>query len=65
MKLASYIADGKPCFGVVTGHGVVTLNQRLGHASLRDALTAGGLAEICKAADTAKPDHKPTSNGYR
>src|SRR5262252_1419137 len=58
MKLASYVADGKACFGVVTGDGVVTLNQRLGYASLRDALTAGGLAEIRKAADTAKPDHK-------
>ena len=58
MKLASYMADGKACFGVVTGDGVVTLNQRLGYASLRDALTAGGLAEIRKAADAAKPDHK-------
>jgi 2-keto-4-pentenoate hydratase/2-oxohepta-3-ene-1,7-dioic acid hydratase in catechol pathway len=58
MKLASYVADGKACFGVVTGDGVVTLNQRLGYASLRDALAAGGLAEIRKAADTAKLDHK-------
>src|SRR5215469_3242475 len=58
MKLASYVADGKACFGVVTGDGVVTLNQRLGYASLRDALAAGGLAEISKAADAAKPDHK-------
>jgi 2-keto-4-pentenoate hydratase/2-oxohepta-3-ene-1,7-dioic acid hydratase in catechol pathway len=60
MKLASYVADGKACFGVVTDDGVVTLNQRLGerYASLRDALTADGLAEIRKAVDTAKPDHK-------
>src|SRR5246127_234293 len=58
MKLACYMADGKACFGVVTDDGVVTLNQRLGYASLRDALTAGGLAEISKAADAAKPDHK-------
>src|SRR5882724_4969535 len=60
MKIASYVADGKACFGVVTDDGVVTLNQRLGdrYASLRDALTADGLAEIRKAADTAKPDHK-------
>jgi 2-keto-4-pentenoate hydratase/2-oxohepta-3-ene-1,7-dioic acid hydratase in catechol pathway len=58
MKLASYMADGKACFGVVTDDGVVTLNQRLGYASLRDALTAGGLAEISQAADAAKPDHK-------
>src|SRR5262249_55684635 len=59
MKLASYMADGKACFGVVTGDGVVTLNQRLGYATLRAALTAGGLAEIRKAADAAKPDRKP------
>jgi len=58
MKLASYMADGKACFGVVTGDGVVTLNQRLGYANLRAALTASGLAEISKAADAAKPDHK-------
>jgi 2-keto-4-pentenoate hydratase/2-oxohepta-3-ene-1,7-dioic acid hydratase in catechol pathway len=59
MKLASYIADGKACFGVVTGDGVVTLNQRLGsrYASLRDALAAGALAEIRKGADGAKADH--------
>ena len=43
MKLASYIADGKDCFGVVAGDGVVTLNERLGgrYASLREALAAG------------------------
>src|SRR5262249_1867486 len=59
MKLASYMADGKAGFGVVTGDGVVTLTQRLGYATLRAALTAGGLAEIRKAADAAKPDRKP------
>jgi 2-keto-4-pentenoate hydratase/2-oxohepta-3-ene-1,7-dioic acid hydratase in catechol pathway len=60
MKLASYVADGKQCFGVVAGDGVVTLNQRLGgrYASLREALAAGALADIGKAADGAKPDHK-------
>ncbi len=59
MKLASYIADGKACFGVVTDDGVVTLNQRLGsrYASLRDALAADALAEIRKGADGAKADH--------
>ena len=56
MKLASYVAGGKDCFGVVLGDGVVTLNQRLPYASLRDALAAGALAEIKKIADGAKPD---------
>ena len=58
MKLASFIADGKACFGVVTGDGVVTLNHRLGAATLRDALAAGALAEMRKTTETAKPDHK-------
>jgi len=59
MKLASYIADGKACFGVVSGEGVVSLNERLGgrYASLRDALAAGALAEMRKAAEAARPDH--------
>ena len=35
MKLASYVAGGKACYGAVVGDGVVTLK---GHASLRDAL---------------------------
>src|SRR5262249_19931312 len=59
MKLASYMADGKACFGVVTGDGVITLNHRLGYTTLRDALTGGSLADIRKAADAAKPDRKP------
>ena len=62
MKLASYIADGKACFGLVTGEGVVTLNERLGgrYATLRDALAADAFAEIRKVVDGAKPDHKLT-----
>ena len=60
MKLASYVAGGKQCFGVVAGDGVVTLNARLGgrYGSLREALAAGALADIRKAADGAKADHK-------
>src|SRR3954471_21321543 len=59
MKLASYMANGKACFGVVSGDGVVTLNDRLGgrYATLRDVLAADGLAQIAKAAAAAKPDH--------
>jgi 2-keto-4-pentenoate hydratase/2-oxohepta-3-ene-1,7-dioic acid hydratase in catechol pathway len=60
MKLASYVVNGKECFGVVTGDGVVTLNEHLGgrYASLRDALAAGALPEIAKVAAGAKPDHR-------
>jgi 2-keto-4-pentenoate hydratase/2-oxohepta-3-ene-1,7-dioic acid hydratase in catechol pathway len=59
MRLASYVAGGKPCFGVVAGDGVVTMNDRLGgrFATLRDALAGGALPEIRKAAEGAKPDH--------
>src|SRR6266478_621386 len=62
MKLASYVANGNDAFGVVTGDGVVTMNGRLGSrcASLRDALTADGLAAIRAAAKDARPDHKLT-----
>src|SRR4029078_16273 len=55
MKLASYIAGGKECYGVVVGDGVVTLK---GHGSLRDALAAGALEEMRKASAGWKPDHR-------
>jgi 2-keto-4-pentenoate hydratase/2-oxohepta-3-ene-1,7-dioic acid hydratase in catechol pathway len=60
MKLASYVAGGKPSFGAVIGDGVVTMNDRLGgrFATLRDALAGGALPEIRKAAEGANPDHK-------
>ena len=58
MKLASYVADGKDCFGVVIGDGVVTMNGKVGYATLRDALAAGGLDAIRQAAEEARPDHK-------
>ena len=35
MKLASYVANGRACFGAVTGEGVITLNDRLGAATPR------------------------------
>src|SRR5262245_46758375 len=54
MKLASYVADGRECYGVVIGDGVATM----GHGSLRDALSAGSLDDIRKRAATAKADHK-------
>jgi 2-keto-4-pentenoate hydratase/2-oxohepta-3-ene-1,7-dioic acid hydratase in catechol pathway len=55
MKLASYLADGKPAFGAVVGDGLVTLK---GYNDLRHALEAGALAELRKAAEGAKPDRK-------
>jgi 2-keto-4-pentenoate hydratase/2-oxohepta-3-ene-1,7-dioic acid hydratase in catechol pathway len=58
MKLASFIVDGKPAYGVVVGDGVVTLNERLPYATLRDALAANALADIRRAAEGAQPDRK-------
>ena len=59
MKLASFVAEGKDCFGAVVGDGVVTLNGKLPYATLRDALTArDGLATIRQAVQGANPDRK-------
>ena len=58
MKLASYLVDGRPGFGVVTGDGVVTLSGRTKYATLREALTAGALDEIRRVAQGQRPDHK-------
>ena len=57
MKIASYLSYGVETFGVVVGDGVVTLGGRLkgGYRTLRDALAAGALDEIRKAAKGA-PD---------
>ena len=58
MKLASYLADGKPAFGVVAGDGVIDMTDRLRgrYATLRDALTPEGLDAIRQAIKGAIPD---------
>jgi len=60
MKLASYIANGKPAFGVVVGDGVVTMNDKLGgrYATLREVIAAGAIDELRKASQGAQPDQK-------
>jgi 2-keto-4-pentenoate hydratase/2-oxohepta-3-ene-1,7-dioic acid hydratase in catechol pathway len=60
MKLASYVAQGKAAFGAVIGEGIVDLSERLGgrYAGLRQALAGNALAEMKKAAEGAKPDHR-------
>src|SRR5262245_17993623 len=58
MKLASYVVDGRPGFGVVSGDGVVTLSGRTRYASLRDALTAEALDALRQAAQGQRPDRK-------
>jgi 2-keto-4-pentenoate hydratase/2-oxohepta-3-ene-1,7-dioic acid hydratase in catechol pathway len=58
MKLLSFAADGKDFFGAVSGDGIVTLNDRVGHSSLRAALAAGAMDAMRNAAHDAKPDRK-------
>jgi 2-keto-4-pentenoate hydratase/2-oxohepta-3-ene-1,7-dioic acid hydratase in catechol pathway len=60
MKLASYLADGRPAFGVVKDDGVVTMSGRPGvaAATLKEALAQGLLPQIADAAGKAKPDHR-------
>jgi 2-keto-4-pentenoate hydratase/2-oxohepta-3-ene-1,7-dioic acid hydratase in catechol pathway len=58
MKLASYIADGQPAFGVVVGDRVVTMNGRTPYASLRHALAADALDELRRAAEGEHGDSR-------
>jgi 2-keto-4-pentenoate hydratase/2-oxohepta-3-ene-1,7-dioic acid hydratase in catechol pathway len=58
MKLLSFIADGKDFFGAVSGDGIITLNDRVGHSSLRAALSAGALDAMHKIARETAPDRK-------
>jgi 2-keto-4-pentenoate hydratase/2-oxohepta-3-ene-1,7-dioic acid hydratase in catechol pathway len=58
MKLASYLVNGKPCFGVVSGDDVITMNGRTSHGSLREALVADALETIRKLVRDARPDHR-------
>ncbi len=58
MRLLSFVAGGKEYFGVVSGDGVVTLNDKIGKPDLRAALAAGEMEAMRQAAQTAKPDHK-------
>ena len=58
MRLLSFVAGGKDCFGAVSGDGVVTLNDKIGQPDLRAALAAGAMEAMRQAAQTAKPDHK-------
>jgi 2-keto-4-pentenoate hydratase/2-oxohepta-3-ene-1,7-dioic acid hydratase in catechol pathway len=58
MRLLSFVAGGKACFGVVRGDGIVTLNDKIGQPDLRAALAAGAMEAMRQAAQTAKPNQK-------
>jgi 2-keto-4-pentenoate hydratase/2-oxohepta-3-ene-1,7-dioic acid hydratase in catechol pathway len=57
MKLASFRANNRDQFGVVSGDGIAAMNERVGCASLREALAKGLIGKIKDAAQGAKPDH--------
>jgi 2-keto-4-pentenoate hydratase/2-oxohepta-3-ene-1,7-dioic acid hydratase in catechol pathway len=58
MKLASYLLDGRPSYGVIEGNGVVDLGRRIGakYPDLRALITANALDEAKRAAAGAKAD---------
>jgi hypothetical protein len=59
MKLASYLANGRPAFGRIEDDGVVTLSDRIEgrNISLREALSEEGLLdELLKLADGAETE---------
>jgi len=57
MKLLSFSSNGKALFGVLNGGGIVAMNDRLGHETLRDALAAGMIEKMREIATSDKPDH--------
>ena len=60
MKLASYTIGGKAAFGVVRGDDIIDVTRRFGgrFGTMRQALAAGALDEISRAAAGETPDCK-------
>jgi hypothetical protein len=58
MKLASYMLDGRPSYGVVEGNGVIDLGRRIGvrYPDLRAIITANALDEAKRAGRSARAD---------
>ncbi len=56
MKIATFTAGGRTSYGVVIGDGIADLGKRLKYPSLLEALRAGALDEVRKAAEGAKAD---------
>jgi 2-keto-4-pentenoate hydratase/2-oxohepta-3-ene-1,7-dioic acid hydratase in catechol pathway len=58
MKLLSFAVDGHELFGAVSGENVVALNSRVGYKTLREALAAGAMDAMRKAAKESTPDYQ-------
>ena len=58
MKLASYVFEGRPCYGVVTHDEVIDVGSAdPDHPTLRSALTDHGLANLRRTADARRTVH--------
>jgi 2-keto-4-pentenoate hydratase/2-oxohepta-3-ene-1,7-dioic acid hydratase in catechol pathway len=55
MRLASYLADGKPGFGILSGIGLIDLASRMSMQSIRELLNKTGLGSASRFAGLA-PD---------
>jgi 2-keto-4-pentenoate hydratase/2-oxohepta-3-ene-1,7-dioic acid hydratase in catechol pathway len=58
MKLLSFTVDGQELFGAINGENVVALNERVRQKTLRDALAAGAMDAMRKAARESTPDYQ-------
>jgi 2-keto-4-pentenoate hydratase/2-oxohepta-3-ene-1,7-dioic acid hydratase in catechol pathway len=54
MKLASYMANGVPAYGVVLDNGVVTIEGR--YPTLKDLIGADAVGEVSRRVKNARPD---------
>jgi 2-keto-4-pentenoate hydratase/2-oxohepta-3-ene-1,7-dioic acid hydratase in catechol pathway len=58
MKLVTFKAGGKVSYGAIVEGGIVDLNRRLPHASLKAVLAKGALDQARAAVESSKPDVK-------
>jgi 2-keto-4-pentenoate hydratase/2-oxohepta-3-ene-1,7-dioic acid hydratase in catechol pathway len=58
MKLLTFTAEGKECFGALHDDGVVTLNDKVAQPNLHAALAAGALEHMRSIAQLAAPDRR-------
>ena len=65
MRLVSFVAAGKPSYGIQVKSGIVDAGARLGekYTSLREALLAGALDELV-AIETTTPDYSSEEIRY-
>jgi 2-keto-4-pentenoate hydratase/2-oxohepta-3-ene-1,7-dioic acid hydratase in catechol pathway len=65
MRLISFSAGGREAFGALKGDGVVAMNERVGHATLREALAAGAIDAMRAVTRDQSPDWKLSEIKFR